>query len=163
MYCPLCKNIFGHTRIVGKGRLWVIKGVNGGCFVFIKNDITHNLPLPTIQVRQYFWAMIVAQFAERSVAVRIQSSANFKWTFIYFQLYWKDENKKDAWNGTFEKSIFNFGQPWPNWSNLQSVWPDDRIKSSPIFPKTCPKSSPSSFYMKRDPLQNSSESLQIFL
>ena len=53
-----------------------------------------------------------------------------------------------------KKRIFYFGQPWPNWSNLQSVWPDDRIKSSPIFPKTCPKSSHNSFfYFKRDPLQ----------
>ena len=52
-----------------------------------------------------------------------------------------------------KKRIFYFGQPWPNWSNLQSVWPDDRIKSSPIFPKTCPKSSHSSFYMKLTPFR----------
>ena len=28
-----------------------IKGVSSGCFVLIKNDVTQNPPLPTIQVQ----------------------------------------------------------------------------------------------------------------
>ena len=41
------------------------------------------------------------------------------------------------------------------------MWPDVGIKSGQVFPKTCPKSSHSSFYFKCDPFRNSSESILI--
>ena len=28
-----------------------IKGVSGGCFILLNNDVTHNPPLPTIRVQ----------------------------------------------------------------------------------------------------------------
>ena len=54
---------------MGKGRLYsklsfiyksetlcgLIKGVSGGCFVLIKNDVTHNPPLPTIRLQQFMF------------------------------------------------------------------------------------------------------------
>ena len=44
----------------------------------------------------------------------------------------------------------------------RSMWPDVGIKSSQVFPKTCPKRGHSMFLLKMWPFQNYSESLQIF-
>ena len=60
-----------------------------------------------------FWEVVVAQLVERSLSIPEVRGSNpvigkIYWTFVYCQLYWKDENKeKEAGNGPFKK---NYGE-----------------------------------------------------
>ena len=52
------------------------------------------------------WVVVVAQLAEQSLMIaeiHCWNPINLNWTFVYCQLYWKDENKeKEAINGLFK-------------------------------------------------------------
>ena len=55
------------------------------------------------------WEVVVAQLVERSLSIpEVRGSTpvigKIYWTFVYCQLYWKDENKeKEAGNGPLLK------------------------------------------------------------
>ena len=61
------------------------------------------------------WAVVVTQLVEQSIPtpeVRWSNPVigkNLYWTFVYYQLYWKDENKeKETVNCQFKKQWFGW-------------------------------------------------------
>ena len=74
-------------------------------------------------------------------------------------------NKKRPGLAHLKKSVMVVARKARKWFGMMMVWANVTRcwhKSSSIFPKISPKSSPSMFYFKHDPLQNSSECHPIF-
>ena len=89
--------------------LWLVQANHLTCssqsksFISVYNNCSNLKFLYEIgsRVRDISWAVVVAQLVERSLSVREVRCSNpvIGKNLYIFQLYWKDENKKEAGNG----------------------------------------------------------------